>query len=423
MFSKVDKKLRIEKYEEGIRKYVLSNGLTVYLHSDKSFKKCYANYMIDYGSNGLNFKLENQEYTLPMGVAHFLEHVMFRTADGGDYFDLYSELGTSSNAYTSYNQTSYIFSASSQIKENLEILIKQVQTLTIDEVAVEKEKGIIIEELQMYMQRPSYVFRKKMYEKLLSSNYKYDILGDENSIKSISQEILQLVFEKFYKPSNSILFISGNVDESIITFLESVQMIKDNNNDIVQSFNGQEDYSSSVINYAYEDKNSQNEMKMYAIKYKPVSDKREEIKLDITLELLEMYICSYINNIYANNMQKALINFSLSLNTHFHEDIIIVYLNITDNVEFDIKDFYRKSLDAITREEFKSLYNKKIAEEIRVFNDSEAIVESSIGIINRNMDLEDYYNILNKYNAVDFFNGVEKLKRIETELNLFLEKN
>ena len=130
-------------------KTVLPNGLTVLVHPMPGFTGVYALYGTRFGSIDRSFVLDGKRWDLPAGVAHFLEHKMFEMGDS-DVMELFSRMGASVNAFTSYTETAYYFSTTSDVKEPLNLLLDFVQELDISEESVEKEKGIIIQELHMY---------------------------------------------------------------------------------------------------------------------------------------------------------------------------------------------------------------------------------------------------------------------------------
>ncbi|MCH5462056.1 insulinase family protein [Lactobacillus sp. LC28-10] len=192
----------------------LSNGLRVYLLPKTGFHKSYAVMTTDYGSIDQSFVPLNgsKPVTQPAGIAHFLEHKMFEKADH-DAFDTFAHFGGSSNAFTSFTHTSYLFSATHNLKENLETLLDFVQDPYFTEQTVNKEKGIIGQEIQMYEDDPN----SRAYFGTIANLYPDQPLADDiaGSIESISQikpADLYLAHETFYHPSNMSLFVVGRLD-------------------------------------------------------------------------------------------------------------------------------------------------------------------------------------------------------------------
>lgn len=192
----------------------LSNGLRVYLLPKTGFHKSYAVMTTDYGSVDQSFVPLNgtQPVTQPAGIAHFLEHKMFEKADH-DAFDTFAHFGGSSNAFTSFTHTSYLFSATHHLKENLETLLDFVQDPYFTEQTVNKEKGIIGQEIQMYEDDPN----SRAYFGTIANLYPDQPLADDiaGSIESISQikpDDLYLAHQTFYHPSNMSLFVVGRLE-------------------------------------------------------------------------------------------------------------------------------------------------------------------------------------------------------------------
>ena len=144
-------KIELQAVEETLYKEVLPNGLTVYILPKKEYSKTYATYTTKYGSIDRMFTPLHAEEPIivPDGIAHFLEHKMFEKEEG-DIFHTFSQQGASVNAYTSFTRTAYLFSATSNVEKNMTTLLDFVQAPYFTEETVEKEKGIIAQEIMMY---------------------------------------------------------------------------------------------------------------------------------------------------------------------------------------------------------------------------------------------------------------------------------
>lgn len=200
---------------ETLHHTVLDNGLTVYLLKKTGYEKTYATFTTKYGSIDRRFKLDDW-VDVPDGIAHFLEHKMFEKEDG-DVFQQFGRLGASANAFTSFTRTAYLFGATSNVSENLKTLIDFVQAPYFTEASVEKEKGIIGQEIQMYQDNPGW----RLYFGLIEAMYaehpvKIDIAGTIDSISAITADDLYRCHQAFYHPSNMVLFVVGNIDPDAI---------------------------------------------------------------------------------------------------------------------------------------------------------------------------------------------------------------
>ncbi|MCH3922419.1 EF-P 5-aminopentanol modification-associated protein YfmH [Limosilactobacillus sp.] len=203
-----------QEFNRTIYRQRLANGLLVQLLPMPGFHKTYATFSTDFGSIDNQFipYHEEEAVTVPDGVAHFLEHKMFEKADH-DAFDLFGKLGADSNAYTSFTQTSYLFSTTSHLRENLDVLLDFVQDPYFTDKTVAKEQGIIGQEIQMYDDDADW----RLYLGLIGNLYPHDpmridIAGTVDSISKITPQILMQSYRTFYQPSNMNLFLVGNLD-------------------------------------------------------------------------------------------------------------------------------------------------------------------------------------------------------------------
>ncbi len=198
-------------YNDLAQKVVLSCGLTVYIAPMPNFAAVHAIYGTDFGSVDRTFVDDKGEVTLPAGIAHFLEHKMFENEDG-DAFTLYAKTGASANAYTSFDKTCYLFTATENIKESLDILLSFVSKPYFTEATVLKEQGIIAQEIRMYDDNPDW----RLFFGVLSGLYvnhdiREDIAGTVESISEITPELLYRCTDAFYASSNMVLSVAGNI--------------------------------------------------------------------------------------------------------------------------------------------------------------------------------------------------------------------
>lgn len=219
-----------EKINEILYSEVLPNGLTVYLLPKPGYHKTYGLFTTDYGSIDNRFiPLGQEEFiTVPDGIAHFLEHKLFEK-ETGDVFQDFGKQGASANAFTSFTKTSYLFSATDNIELNLTTLLDFVQEPYFTEASVNKEKGIIAQEIQMYQDDPNW----RQFFGIINNLYPkhplhIDIAGTVESIDEITAEDLYTCYHTFYHPSNMKLFVVGNIEpESIMALIKANQAAKD----------------------------------------------------------------------------------------------------------------------------------------------------------------------------------------------------
>ena len=198
--------------EEELYTAILPNGLPVYVVRKPGFAEKYAYLAVNYGSMDMTFDLNGRKMTTPAGVAHYLEHKMFDLPDL-DVMQVYSGLGASPNAFTTYDMTAYYFRCTERFDRCLELLLRFVSTPYFTEESVERERGIIAQEIRMGEDSPD----TRVYEELLRAMYRthpvrVPIAGDLESIQSITPELLYDCHRAFYHPGNMVLSVVGDVD-------------------------------------------------------------------------------------------------------------------------------------------------------------------------------------------------------------------
>lgn len=224
------KKIFYPSINETLYTGTLDNGLEVTLLPKLDFHKTYGLFTTNYGSIDNDFvPLGQDNFTkVPDGIAHFLEHKLFEKEDE-DVFQKFGKQGASSNAFTSFTRTSYLFSSTDNTLKNIQTLLDFVQDPYFTEESVNKEKGIIAQEIRMYQDDPNW----RLYFGIINNLYPkhplhIDIAGTEESINRITAEDLYLCYNTFYHPSNMNLFIVGNLEpERLMTFIKENQAQKE----------------------------------------------------------------------------------------------------------------------------------------------------------------------------------------------------
>lgn len=207
---------------ETIYSETLPNGLKINIVPKPGYTKAYALFATNYGGADRRFKLAGQWLDTPAGIAHFLEHKMFDMPEGNALSSL-SANGASPNAFTSSGITAYHFDCTEKFYENLEILLKFVSTPYFTEESVQKEQGIIGQEIRMVEDSPDYVIYNNLLRCLYEHNPVRDsVAGTIDSIAQITDKTLYHCHEVFYSPSNMTLAVVGNIDPEKV-----VQMAKD----------------------------------------------------------------------------------------------------------------------------------------------------------------------------------------------------
>ncbi len=200
--------------QETLYHYRVHPGMDLYVLPRPGYRKKYAIFSTRFGSIDNRFRVEpDQELTvLPDGVAHFLEHKLFED-ERGNVFDRFAALGASANAFTSFTQTSYLFSCTENFEQSLEQLLEFVQEPYFTEQTVQKEQGIIGQEIKMYEDHPHWrVFFNLLEGLYVEHPVRNDIAGTLESISRITPDLLYRTYRTFYHPSNMALFVVGDLD-------------------------------------------------------------------------------------------------------------------------------------------------------------------------------------------------------------------
>ena len=204
--------LEYPELSDGFFEKLLPNGLRVRVVKRPGFARKFAFLAVNFGSNDRDFTLEGQKYHVPAGIAHYLEHKMFDLPEGGA-MEQFAAHGGSNNAFTNYSMTAYYVECTEQFEENLKILLRMVTTPYFTDESVEKERGIIAQEIKMYADSPD----SAVFENLFAAMYpghpvSVPIAGTVESIADITPETLYACCRAFYTPQNMMLCVVGDVD-------------------------------------------------------------------------------------------------------------------------------------------------------------------------------------------------------------------
>ena len=212
------KKVYYPELDETLYTTVLENGLTVAVVPRQSFTKKLAYFVTDYGSIHTDFILEGKVHHTPAGVAHYLEHKMFDLPGKRDVSEEFANMGAITNAFTSYDMTAYYFSCTENFDDCLRLLIEFVSTPYFTEESVEKEQGIIDQEIGMCLDTPDNVIFDRLMESLYHRHpIRVPILGTRETIRQITPEVLYNCHKAFYTPGNMLLCVIGDVDPESVT--------------------------------------------------------------------------------------------------------------------------------------------------------------------------------------------------------------
>ena len=213
-------KIHYPELDETCYREVLENGLTVAVVKKSGFTKKLAYFVTDYGAIHTEFTLEGKQYQAPAGVAHYLEHKLFDMPEGRDVSAEFASLGAMTNAFTSYDMTAYYFSCTENFRDCLKLLLEFVSTPYFTEESVEKERGIIDQEIGMNQDAPdSVIFENLMVSLYENHPIRVPILGNSETIRQITPEVLHTCHRAFYTPGNMLLCVIGDVDPEEVAAL------------------------------------------------------------------------------------------------------------------------------------------------------------------------------------------------------------
>ena len=281
-----------------------SSGLTVYVYPKEGYRSAYAIIGTKYGSINNCFSLDGGEkITVPDGIAHYLEHKLFESAEG-DAFTRYAETGANANAYTSFEKTCYLFSCTDRFEESLEILLDFVGDPYFTPQTVAKEQGIIGQEIKMYDDSPDWRVMFNLLENMYHHHpVKIDIAGTVESIAEITADKLYQCYNTFYNLNNMALCVAGNVTaEQVLAICD--KMLKPCEEHTIRSYFEDEPYE---IVEPYVEQSFPVLMPTFNLGFKEKAEPLDEKKLAQTDILLSM-IASPTSALYRELMDANLIN-------------------------------------------------------------------------------------------------------------------
>ena len=288
-----------------------SSGLGIYIIPKKDYSKTYAIFGTRYGSVDSKFVVpgESELTEVPDGIAHYLEHKMFDQPDGSNVFDKFSKYGGNANAFTSFNITAYLFSATSNIEENIETLMDYVQSPYFTEESVQKEQGIIGQEIKMYDDSPDWRVMFNMLEGMYHNHpVKIDIAGTVETIAEITAEKLYEVYNVFYNLNNMILCVAGNVTVDGVLKVAD-KMLKPCEKKEIKNYFETEPYE---IKEPYVEQTFPVSMPLFNLGFKEKADKPLNEKQLACTDILLSALASNTSMLYRNLMDSNLINSSFS---------------------------------------------------------------------------------------------------------------
>lgn len=394
-------KIYFETLKETLYHEKMANGLQVYLLPKMGFEKTYGLFSTKFGAIDTTFIPLNKDEMIKVedGIAHFLEHKMFDMSDG-DASEKFAKLGASTNAFTSSSRTAYLFSTTSNEYACIELLLDFVQKLEITPESVEKEKGIIGQEIKMYDDDPDWQVYFDSIQNLYQQHpVAVDIAGTVETVNRTDKDMLELCYNTFYHPSNMMIFVVGNIDPD-----KAMATIKENQDK--KNFSLANPIVLKKVNEPKEIKTKEKVLTMdvemnkiiVSIKVNEILENpKDKIKRELALNLLFDLLFSKSAKLYNDWLNQGIINDSFSASFTQERDYAFIqigcdcndYETLKEKLLDLIKDFDTIKID---QEDFNRIKKKNIGLFINMFNSPESIA---------NLFSRYYFEGTNAFDLVD----------------------
>ena len=390
------------KLKEKVYKEKLKNGLTVMIIPKKGIQKKYIIWGTNYGSNDNEFfVLGDKENTkVPNGVAHFLEHKMFEQRNGTNSLDVLTALGVNANAYTTNDHTAYLYECTNNFYEALDEFMDYVQNPYFTDENVEKEKGIIAQEIGMYDDSPDWqVYLNCMKAMYHNNPIKIDIAGTVESISKIDKEILYKCYNSFYHPSNMVMVVTGDFEPNEI--LEEIKNRLIWKNDSVNVKRIIEKEEDTVVEHKVV--KQQNVSKpIFTIGIKDKVNEKNMAKKDVSIEILLNLLLGKSSELYKELYEEGIIfgipSFDYEFGRNYAHILISGQSNNPEEFEKRLKAKIKELKNTgINEKDFSRIKKKIYGAYVREFDDVQDIAR---------MFISDYFKGINSF---DYLEEIESI--------------
>lgn len=392
-------------------------GLDIYVWRMENYSTTHALFGTKYGSINTKFKTKNESefITVPNGIAHYLEHKLFENEDC-DVFSLYAKTGASANAYTSFDRTCYLFSCTNNVYESLEILLDFVQKPYFTEATVQKEQGIIGQEIRMYDDNAGWrVFFNMLQAMYHNHPVKIDIAGTVESIAQINADLLYKCYYTFYNLHNMVLSIAGDVDvERVLAVCD--KCLKPNEN--IQLETAFEYEPETVCKHEITQK-LEIAVPMFNIGFKAKPEKgMDAVKAEIETNFVLSLLADESSDFYKKMYDEGLINSTFSSEVFMGDGYFCSIfggesrnpLAVRDRI---IEEINRCKKEGLDEERFNIIKKAYYGDLIRALNDAEAVATT---MLNNGMEKLDAFVNIEAVAACTFADVTARLeKQFNTE--------
>lgn len=407
---KIKEKLYIEKLE---------NGLTVMVIPKKGIQKKYIIWGTHYGSNESKFIVpgETEVTTVPDGVAHFLEHKMFEQESGVNSLDTLTALGVNANAYTTNDHTAYLFECTDNFYPAMDELMDYVQHPYFTDENVEKEKGIIGQEIMMYDDYPEWRVYLNTLEAMYHNNpVKLDITGTIETISHIDKEVLYRCYNTFYNPGNMAMVICGDFEPEAILEEVKKRLIPNKSNGEIKRIYPDEPDSIVKENIV---QNMEVSQSLYSIGIKDKAvEQSEKVKRHIAIEILFNEIIGKSSNLYKKLYDEGIVYSTPGIDYEFTEQYAHIIISGQSNSPEKVYELFKQEIENIkenglNKEDFERLKKKIYGLYVREYDDVADIAR---------MFLADYFKGINSFDYLEEIDAVSYEYTTQVFKELFEEK-
>lgn len=392
IFEKVDEKLYIEKFD---------NGLEVYLYPTSKTKNFYISISVKYGSKVRKYKINNKTFDVIPGSAHFLEHKVMALSENPEISKRINDLGSLANAWTSYIGTNYNIFGSINLIENLKLLLDIFYKISINEKSVEEEKGIIGEEIDMEKDNINGLMYNHLYKNLFNDSYvKNTVVGERTDIEKITAKDLNKIYNDFYTSNNTFIIVTGSFDnEEVMNTIKSyMKEINLKQREVPKRI---KDREKETVPVKYEEikKDAEDVRVKYAIK---INKKIFGIKNDtLLLYYLQLILNSNFTatSLLYEKYKNDNIMINMSSNVSFIDDYAVLCINaftndgnkFIENIEKDVK---KLSISETEFERKKKGYLKRYIMDFENIENIEYNISVQL-LLNNKIDFKEYSLINN----------------------------
>ncbi len=356
------------------------SGLGVFVIPKKGCVKKYATFATKFGSvNNTFVPIDSHEKcTIPDGVAHFLEHKMFEQSDGTNAFDKFAKYGANANAYTSFTHTSYLFSCTENFMDSFEHLLSYVGDPYFTDENVEKEQGIIGQEIRMYEDDGQWIVMFNLLKALYHVNpVRIDIAGTVESIAEIDKDVLYNCYNTFYNPSNMVVCVVGDVEpEDVFDTVDRVIVKERAPKNIERIF---EDEPKSVCS-KYNEAKASVSIPLFNIGFKDnyLKEGDELLKREIAVEIISRLLFGRSSELYTSMYEDGLINENFGTDNSTEAEFACAVIVGESEKPQEVKERIKKAIETthkngIKEEEFERVRKAFYGSYLRGFNNVETI--------------------------------------------------